>query len=158
MFRLLIATTLPSAGVIVAALAGSALLIGALALLMRRRPDAFPLLVVFALPFRLPISTDGRTVNLLIPLYLVVAAGTLTHLMPRLLMPRLLGRGVAPDESGTNRPSGRPTNKGGGPDKGISPGKLSTLLSPRGLEWLLIGAVALYALQGIYSTDHAKAA
>jgi O-antigen ligase len=160
-------TTLPSAGVIVAALAGSALLIGALALLMRRRPDAFPLLAVFALPFRLPISTDGRTVNLLIPLYLVVAAGTLTHLMPRLLMPRLRGRGVALDESGTDRPSGRPTGKGGGPDKGVSSGKLSTLLSPRGarawlspsgLECLLLGAVVLYALQGVYSTDHAKAA
>ena len=39
------------------------------------RPDALPLLAVLALPFRLPISTGGRTVNLLIPLYLVVGAG-----------------------------------------------------------------------------------
>ena len=44
---------------------------------MRRHPERFPLLAVFALPFRLPISADGRTVNLLVPLYLVVAAGTL---------------------------------------------------------------------------------
>ncbi len=36
-----------------------------LAVLMRRRPDAFPLLAVLALPFRVPISADGRTVNLL---------------------------------------------------------------------------------------------
>ena len=45
-------------------------IIGALTSLMRRRPDAFPLLAVFAIPFRLPISTGGRTVNLLIPLYI----------------------------------------------------------------------------------------
>ncbi len=127
-------------------------MIAALALLMRRRPDAFPLLAVFALPFRLPISTDGRTVNLLIPLYLVVAAGTLTHLLPRLLAPRLLGHSVALDESGTHRPPAAPA------DKGVLPGKLSTILSPRGLEWLLLVAVVLYALQGVYSTDHAKAA
>ena len=31
-------------------------------------------------------------------------------------------------------------------------------MSPRGLEWLLLGAVVLYALQGIYSADHTKAA
>ena len=63
--------------VIAAALVGALSVIVALALVMRRRPDAFPLLAIFALPFRLPISTDGRTVNLLIPLYLVVAAGTI---------------------------------------------------------------------------------
>jgi O-antigen ligase len=49
---------------------------------MRRWPDAFPLLAILALPFRLPISTDGRTVNLLIPLYLVIVAGTLGQLVP----------------------------------------------------------------------------
>jgi len=56
------------------------LIVVALALLIRRRPQAFALLAVAALPFRLPISADGRTVNLLIPLYLVVAAGTLANL------------------------------------------------------------------------------
>jgi O-antigen ligase len=101
------------------------MVIGALSLLMRRRPEAFPLLAIFALPFRLPISADGRTVNLLIPLYLVVAAGTLTHLVPR-----RLNRGVSEEQ----RPS------------------------PIALEWLLLGAVVLYALQGFYSVDHAKAA
>src|ERR1700677_3156126 len=79
------ATTLPGPGVITAGVVGALVVIGALSLLMRRRTDALPLLAIFALPFRLPISTDGRTVNLLIPLYLVVAAGTLTHLLPRLL-------------------------------------------------------------------------
>jgi O-antigen ligase len=109
---------------ILAALAALAV-IGGLTLLMRRRADAFPLLVIFALPFRLPISADGRTVNLLIPLYLVIAAGTFAHLVPRML----------------NR------------DTHESPRR-----SPITLEWLLLGAVVLYALQGIYSADHTRAA
>ena len=109
------------------ALAGVAALviIGALMLVMRRWPDALPLLAIFALPFRLPISTDGRTVNLLIPLYLVIAAGTLVHLLPR-----WLGRNVVTEP---RRP-------------------------PIGLEWLLLTAVVLYALQATYSADRTKAA
>jgi O-antigen ligase len=101
------------------AAAGTLLVLLALVLLMRRRADAFPLLAIAALPFRLPISADGRTVNLLIPLYLVVAAGTLAHLLPRL--------------AHAEEPA------------------------PRGLEWLLFGSVALYAVQAIYSSDPAKA-
>ena len=34
----------------------------------------------------------------------------------------------------------------------------SEWVSPRGLEWLLLATVALYAVQAIYSSDHAKAA
>jgi O-antigen ligase len=119
------ATTLPSPGVITAGAVGALVVIVALVLLMRRRPDALPLLAIFALPFRLPISTDGRTVNLLIPLYLVVAAGTLALLLPRWL----------------SRDADNPPRR-----------------SPIALEWLLLGAVVLYAVQGIYSSDHAKAA
>jgi O-antigen ligase len=101
------------------AAAGALLVVLALVLLMRRWADAFPLLAIAALPFRLPISVDGRTVNLLIPLYLVVAAGTVAHLLPR------LARAEEP--------------------------------APRGLEWLLLGSVALYAAQALYSSDTAKA-
>jgi O-antigen ligase len=82
--RMLPATSL-HAGTIVAAALGAVVAIAALVVLMRRREEAFPLLAVLALPFRLPISADGRTVNLLIPLYLVVAAGVLAHLLPRVL-------------------------------------------------------------------------
>jgi len=117
--RSVLATTL-SPGLAAAGLIGALVVIGALALLMRRRPDAFPLLAIFALPFRLPISAEGRTVNLLIPLYLVVAAGTLVHLLPRLL----------------SRSERR----------------------PQGLEWLLLGSIALYAVQALYSSDLTKAA
>jgi O-antigen ligase len=152
----LFAATLPSAGVIVAAVLAAGVVIAALAALMRRRPEAFPLLAVLALPFRLPISTGGRTVNLLIPLYLVVAAGTIAHLLPRLV--RWYGdrpRGAA----------GRPHAQGEGPaasagDRaaGFARAMHTGLRSPRGLEWVLLGAVVLYALQALYSTDHTKAA
>jgi O-antigen ligase len=131
-----VASTLPGGGTIAPDLAVALVVIAALALLMRRRPDAFPLLAIFALPFRVPISADGRTVNLLVPLYLVVAAGTLVHLLPRLL-------GRAPPPGREESPKLR---------------SWSSWLTPRGLEWLLFGAVGLYALQGIYSADHAKAA
>ncbi len=131
-----LATSLPGAGTIAAALGCSLVAIAALAVLMRRRRDALPLLAIFALPFRLPISADGRTVNLLIPLYLVVAAGTLVYLVPRWLR-----RGSA----ATHEP--RPTLR-----------SWSSWLTPRGLEWLLFGAIALYALQAIYSGDRTKAA
>ncbi len=40
----------------------------------------------------------------------------------------------------------------------MSPVKIATWLSPRGVEWLLLGAVVLYGLQAVYSADHAKAA
>jgi O-antigen ligase len=76
-----LATSLSPAAVI----AGAAIAIALVVILMRRYEDAFPLLAILALPFRLPISAEGRTVNLLIPLYLVVAAGVLAHLLPRLL-------------------------------------------------------------------------
>jgi O-antigen ligase len=109
-----------SAGVVVAAVLGAAIVIAGLVVLMRANAEALPLLVVLALPFRLPISADGRTVNLLIPLYLVVAAGVLAHLLPRVL-------------SREER-------------------------APRGLEWLLLATVVLYAIQTVYSSDPAKAA
>jgi O-antigen ligase len=83
-----------SPGAAVAAGVGAAVVIAALVVLMRRRADAFPLLAILALPFRLPISADGRTVNLLIPLYLVVAAGVLAHLLPRVLAREQRGLGT----------------------------------------------------------------
>jgi O-antigen ligase len=149
---LILATSLPGAGTIAVGLVGALVAIGALSLLMRRRPEALPLLAIAALPFRLPISADGRTVNLLIPLYLVVAAGTFTFLLPRWLGLSIKGSRNA-DGCGEERRRQRmqePATE--------SPTNLSAWLSPIGVEWLLLGAVVLYALQGVYSTDHAKAA
>jgi O-antigen ligase len=130
---LTLASSLPSDGVIAAALGGGLVAVAVLHALIRRHRDALPLLAVLALPFRLPISTDGRTVNLLIPLYAVIAAGVLAEL-PR----RWSARGLAPEP--------RPTLR-----------SASSWLSPRGTEWLLFGAIALYALQTAYSSDRVKA-
>jgi len=70
-------------------LAVAALLIGLLALaalviLFARKPGAFPIAVVLTLPFRIPIAVGDSTANLLLGLYLVVAAGALAWLLPRL--------------------------------------------------------------------------
>jgi O-antigen ligase len=139
----LIATTLPSAGVLVAGALVALLAIAVLTLAMRRYPRAFPVLAVIALPFRLPISTDGRTVNLLLPLYVVVVAGVLAHLLPRLLANHRI-----PADSVSDR-EGRRDWCGAGYDSGRPP-----ML----LDWLLLASVALYVLQASYSTDITKAA
>jgi O-antigen ligase len=147
-----LATSIPGPGVIAAGLLGALVVIGGLSLLMRRRPDALPLLAIAALPFRLPISADGRTVNLLIPLYLVVAAGTVTFLLPRWVGLSVKGSRDA-NGCGDRRQRQRMQGLAAG-----SPTHLTAWLSPRGVEWLLLVAVVLYALQGVYSADHAKAA
>ncbi len=117
----------------------------ALALLVHRRPQAFPVLAVAALPFRLPISTGGSTSNLLIPLYLVVGAGSLAYLVPRLLGPRASAPAAA----------GHPS-VAFDTDRGLR-GWLAWAGTPRGLEWLLMASVALYGLQAAYSGDFSKA-
>ncbi|MGA9876485.1 MAG: O-antigen ligase family protein [Solirubrobacteraceae bacterium] len=134
----MIATTLPSTGVLLAGAVAALLAIAVLTLVMRRHPQAFPLLAVVALPFRLPISTDGRTVNLLLPLYAVVAAGVLAHLLPRLL---------------SHAASRNEAVEGGGGSYSYDSGR-----PPMLLDWLLLASVVLYVLQASYSTDITKAA
>ncbi|HEV2944554.1 MAG TPA: O-antigen ligase family protein [Solirubrobacteraceae bacterium] len=131
---MLIATGLPSAGTLVPLAVAGLLAIVLLAMLIHRRPEALPLLVTAALPFRLPISADGRTVNLLIPLYVVVAAGIVVRLLAI-----LRGRG--------GDPAARSVAARDGADLAI-----------RWLQWVLLGAVVLYVLQISYSPDRAKAA
>jgi O-antigen ligase len=104
------------------AVAGLAALAG-LAVLFDRRPAAFPLAAAFAIPFRVPIASGGSTANLLVPLYLVVAAGALAYAIPRVF------------------------------------GEKTELRERKAtmLEWLLAGAVVLYAVQAWYSDDFDKA-
>jgi putative inorganic carbon (hco3(-)) transporter len=59
--------------------------VGAVAWQIRRRMWLLGPLAVLTLPFRIPISTGDTTNNLLVPLYLVVAAGSLAVLVPALL-------------------------------------------------------------------------
>ncbi|MEA2398017.1 MAG: hypothetical protein QOK25_1573 [Thermoleophilaceae bacterium] len=75
----------------VAALLGLALVAG-LATLFRRRPEAFPLLVVLTLPVRIPLATGVTSANLLVPLYVVVAGGVAAYALERLWRP---GRALA---------------------------------------------------------------
>jgi O-antigen ligase len=63
----------------------AALAVAALAAFFARRPAWLPLAAAAALPFRVPIASGGSTANLLVPLYLVVAAGALGYAVPRLL-------------------------------------------------------------------------
>jgi len=58
--------------------------VGLLAALFLRRPDLFPLLAVVALPFRVPIEAGGSTSNLLVPLYLVIAAAAIAQIVREL--------------------------------------------------------------------------
>jgi O-antigen ligase len=145
---MVIATRL-STGLALTAAAGLVAL-APLVWLMRRDSRAFPLLAVFALPFRLPVSADGRTVNLLIPLYVVVAAGVLAR-VSELLSFRRSGAAAASDASEQADPQSSVWPP--------LPGKSwRAWLSPGGLQWLLLASVVLYALQALYSPDLTKAA
>src|SRR5690349_6295423 len=51
--------------------------VGVLAWVIDRWPVIFPVLVLVALPFRVPLELGGEGANLLVPLYLVMAGGVL---------------------------------------------------------------------------------
>ena len=112
-----------------AAGAGGLAVLGLGALAIHRRPELLALAAAGALPFRVPIESAGDTANLLVPLYLVIAAGALAYALPRLRAPRGLDD-AEPAEGRHER----------GP-----------------LDWLLAGAVVLYAAQAAYSSDFDEA-
>jgi O-antigen ligase len=105
----------------------------ALAYLFHRRPGAFALLAVAALPFRVPVVIGGGTASLLLPLYGVIAAGCLAFALPRLR--RSAGAAAAPQAPTPER------------DRWV-----------RRLELALAAVVVLYAAQAVYSTDVKQAA
>jgi len=67
-----------------AAAAAGLLVIGIGASVFHRRPQLFVLSAAAALPFRVPIESGGESANLLLPLYLVIAAGGLAYALVRL--------------------------------------------------------------------------
>ena len=148
-----------SLGTGLALTAGAGLLaLGPLVWLMRRDARALPLLAVFALPFRLPVATSSRTVNLLIPLYVVVAAGVLAYL-PQLLRSRRARAASAPHRAGLAAAATADAGERRWSGWPAFPGRSwRAWLTPAGLQWLLAATVALYALQALYSPDLAKAA
>ena len=66
---------------IVELLALSAAAIAVLTYLFRRWPILLPLAILFAIPFRVPLHAGGDTANLLVPLYLVIAAAVVATLL-----------------------------------------------------------------------------
>jgi O-antigen ligase len=103
--------------------AGLVVVLG-LAAFLRRRPWWLPLLAVSTLPFRIPFQSGGQTANLLVPLYVVVAAGVVALVWERFRAP-------ADDEA-----AGR-----------------WRVRSPGWTEIALVAFVLLYALQSLYSGD-----
>jgi putative inorganic carbon (HCO3(-)) transporter len=105
--------------------------------LILRFPAAFPLLAFGVLAFRIPVDLGGETSNLLIPLYLVIAAGV-----------------AAAAIAAWTRPPGAE------PAPGREPGEPAPSLPQRAarvLPWLLAGFLVLYGLQSAYSSDLSKA-
>jgi O-antigen ligase len=92
-----------------------------------RRPAAFALLAVAALPFRVPVSVGDTAANLLLPLYGVIGAGILSYAW------RWLRNDERAEEEGEPEP----------------------LL--RWLQIAFATVLALYALQALYSTDREQA-
>jgi O-antigen ligase len=97
-------------------------------------------LAILALPFRVPIESGGTTNNLLVPLYLVVAAGALAWLVP------LLWRGERAREESTVPDRRSP--------EASADGSAGWALW---VERLLALYIVLYALQAIYSPSFEKA-
>src|SRR5436309_1493352 len=114
---------------VVAAIVAVALLAAA-AYGIHRRPAILAPLIVLALPFRVPIQAGDTTSNLLVPLYLVVAAGSLAFVVGALIKRTEQSDAPAP---------GPPTRQ------------------PSLLERLLALYVVLYGLQAVYSSDFEKA-
>jgi O-antigen ligase len=98
------------------------------AALLARHPRWLAPLSMVALPFRIPISISGTTSNLLVPLYFVVAAGSLSWVFARLL--------------------------GAGGPQASSP---ATPPTTKLFEKLAALFLVLYAIQAIYSSDFPQA-
>jgi putative inorganic carbon (hco3(-)) transporter len=117
-------------------LAIAAFAIAALTYLFRRWPVLIPLGIVFALPFRIPLHAGGDTANLLVPLYLVIAAAVVAAFLRDRPLP------------------------GGGADLGDHPerdGGSKSGTGPAGpLTIVLAATVILYAVQVLYSEDFSK--
>ena len=137
-----------------------------LAAVIARRPWLVALLVVLTLPFRIPISTGGTTSNLLIPLYVVLAAATLAYVGSEFgFWDRRRGpeSPVGSEGAATTSASaaeGAPT--AGASATGYPPmtGASNTESSATGgapavawMERLLVAYVVLYAVQATYSLD-----
>jgi O-antigen ligase len=118
---------------VVGAAVALAVLVAA-AMLIARHPKWLAPLAVLALPFRVPIQAGGSTANLLVPLYFVVAVGSLAWILPQLR--------DAPRRRKDDPPPVAPDASGGW---------------AVWVDRFLALYIVLYALQAIYSSDFEKA-
>ncbi len=118
-------------------------LIAALAVVFARMPTAFPVAVVATIPFRIPIAVGGSASNLLLPLYLVIAAGAMAWALPQLTR---RPPGTAPWQDGSAKPT-----------RWASPSRRDGAAAPGWLEGLLAAVLLLYAIQTGYSDDSDRA-
>jgi putative inorganic carbon (hco3(-)) transporter len=109
-----------------------AVAVAALAYVFRRWPALLPLAIIAALPFRIPLHAGGDTANLLVPLYLVIAAGVAAVLV----RDRSAAAGGRQRRYRTDGPAGT-----------------RAIWLPRALAIFVV----LYALQSLYSEDFSKA-
>lgn len=101
--------------------------VAGLAVLLTRRPQLLPLLAVAVLPFRVPVAAAGSAANLLVPLYVVIAAGCVAY----------VNRALAAGRQG---------------DQPV-PQRTASELVPLALA----AFVVLYAVQSLYSRDFNQA-
>lgn len=116
-----------SPGLLIAALAVTGVMVAALAGLIHRWPVLLPVLVLVALPFRVPIEVGGEEANLLMPLYLAMAGGVVASAWRQWF---------SPEEQAS-----------AGPER-ISPSGVAGWLKP-----LLAASVVLFAIGLFYSDD-----
>jgi len=138
------------AGLIVLALAATGAAVLLLGAVFRRWPLVLPLAVVFALPFRVPLHAGGDTANLLVPLYLVIAAGVLSTAVREWVSAR---GAVGGETDAALRPP--PPEAGAGWPPGWQPA-LRAFGRPHPLSLALAVVVVLYGLQSLYSPDFSK--
>jgi putative inorganic carbon (hco3(-)) transporter len=103
------------------------LALAALVVTFRRWREAFPIAAFAVLPLRVPLEIGGDTANLLVPLYLVIAAGAIASVSR---LSSLVSRET-------------------------SDGRRETW--PRWLRYALAATLVLYAIQTAYSRDVANA-
>jgi len=122
-------------------------------LVVVRWPEVLACAVIVALPFRIPIQAGGVTSNLLVPLYFVVAAGSVMFIVTGLRGRSPPGTGApvgnAPHAAGDGAPTAATVPHAAG--DGAPTAGSSRLSARHWLEWLLAGYVVLYALQAAYS-------
>lgn len=113
-----------SPGMLAVAVLCALALVALIAWVIDRWPVIFPVLVLVALPFRIPLNVGGEDANLLVPLYLVMGGGVLASLVRARRGDLLEANPI------------------------VSPTGLARWLKP-----LLAAAVVIYALGLFYSDD-----